>query len=49
MKNEIMWEMFRNMVEDDSKSSPMLRPCLLGPDELTCQASWDGEVAMYIK
>lgn len=49
MENEIMWEMFRNMVHDDSKLSPMLRPRLLGPDEFTCQASWDGEVALYIK
>lgn len=36
------------MVEK-SKLSPELRPCPLRPYEMACQASWDGEVAVYVK
>lgn len=46
VRNEITWSMFRRVVEE-SRISPLLRPRLPAPHEPACQASQNGEVAIY--
>lgn len=48
MRNKIIVEMFRRVVEE-SKLGMVLRPRLPKPEEPTCQASWNGEVVIFVK